>query len=139
VESQVPEALEELVEQGANEISGVPNSATDLGGDLLVSFGKQLTGGIDGPALTLLIIGALLFGASFFAFLIGPLLLPITMSRMLLRILGIFKLPFRRGGEISSRVPDATSYETTVDEVASEAVEDIGIEEDEPPETSRAP
>ena len=139
VESQVPEALEELVEQGANEISGVPNSVTDLGGDLLVSFGKQLTGGIDGPALTLLIIGALLFGASFFAFLIGPLLLPITMSRMLLRILGILKLPFRRGGEISSRVPDATSYETTVDEVASEAVEDIGIEEDEPPETSRAP
>ena len=98
VESQVPDALRDLVERGTNEISGVPTSVTELGGDLLVSFGKQLTGGIDGPALTLLIIGALLFGASFFAFLLGPLLLPVTTSRLVLRILGIFRAPFRRGG-----------------------------------------
>ena len=98
VESQVPDELRNLVERGANEISGVPTSVTDLGGDLLVSFGKQLTGGIDGPALTLLIIGALLFGASFFAFLLGPLFLPVTTSRLVLRMLGIIKAPFRRGG-----------------------------------------
>ena len=97
-ESRVPDGLRDLVERGANEISGVPTSVTDLGGDLLVSFGKQLTGGIDGPALTLLIIGALLFGASFFAFLLGPLLLPVTTSRLVMRILGIIKAPFRRGG-----------------------------------------
>ena len=97
-ESRVPDALQDLVERSSNEISGVPNSVTDLGGDLLVSFGKQLTSGIDGPALTLLIIGALLVGASFFAFLIGPLFLPVTTSRLALRILVMLRAPFRRGG-----------------------------------------
>ena len=97
-ESRVPDGLQALVERSSNEISGVPNSVTDLGGDLLVSFGKQLTSGIDGPALTLLIIGALLVGASFFAFLIGPLFLPVTTSRLVLRILGMLRAPFRRGG-----------------------------------------
>lgn len=96
-ESRVPDALQDLVERSSNEISGVPNSVTDLGGDLLVSFGKQLTSGIDGPALTLLIIGALLVGASFFAFLIGPLFLPVTTSRLALRIMGMLRAPFRRG------------------------------------------
>lgn len=97
-ESRVPDGLEDLVERGANEISGVPPSVTDLGGDLLVSFGKQLTSGIDGPALILLIIGALLFGASFLAFLVGPLFLPVTTSRFVLRVLGFLRAPFRRGG-----------------------------------------
>ena len=97
-ESRVPEGLQDLVERSCNEISGVPNSVTDLGGDLLVSFGKQLTSGIDGPALTLLIIGALLVGASIFAFLLGPLFLPVTTSRLALRILGMLRAPFRRGG-----------------------------------------
>ncbi|MCH7549082.1 MAG: hypothetical protein IH969_06050, partial [Candidatus Krumholzibacteriota bacterium] len=64
LESQVPDRLAELVERGANQVSGIPPSVTDLGGDLLRSFGKELTGGIDGAALVLIIIGALLIGAS---------------------------------------------------------------------------
>jgi len=37
-----------------------------LGGDILISFGTQITAGITGPSLLLLILGAILFGASFF-------------------------------------------------------------------------
>ena len=66
LESQLPDRLQDLVERSASQVSGIPASVTDLGGDLLVSFGNQLTTGIAAPALTLLIIGALLFGASFF-------------------------------------------------------------------------
>ena len=72
LESQVPDRLQELVEQGATQVSGTPPSVTDLGGDLLVSFGQQLTSGFSAPALTLLIVGAVLFGASFFVFLVRP-------------------------------------------------------------------
>ena len=66
LESQLPDRLQDLVERSTSQVSGMPASVTDLGGDLLVSFGNQLTTGIAAPALTLLIIGALLFGASFF-------------------------------------------------------------------------
>ena len=97
-ESRVPHGLQGLVERTSNGTSGVPNSVTDLGGDLLVSFGEQLTSGIDGPALTLLIIGALFVGASFFAFLLGPLFLPVATSRLALRVLGILRAAFRRRG-----------------------------------------
>lgn len=68
LQSQVPGRLRELVEGNSGGTGGVPASVNALGGDLLVSFGKQLTGGIDGPALAVLIIGAVLFGASFFVF-----------------------------------------------------------------------
>ena len=125
-ESRVPDALEELVERGTNGISGVPSSVTDLGGDLLVSFGKQLTSGIDGPALELLIIGALLFAASFFAFLVGPLLLPVTASRLVLKILGVLKAPFRRGGgQPPNQGAGGASY--------GETPQNAAPEEDEPP------
>jgi hypothetical protein len=70
MESQVPDRLRELVEEDAAGLGGVPASVNDLGGDLLVSFGKHLTGGLDGPALAVLIIGAVLFVASFFVFLL---------------------------------------------------------------------
>ena len=72
LESQVPDRLQDLVEHSAGQVSGVPPSVTDLGGDLLVSFGQQLTSGFSAPALTLLIVGAVLFGASFFVFLVRP-------------------------------------------------------------------
>jgi hypothetical protein len=72
LESQVPDRLRELVEEGSGGTGGVPASVNALGGDLLASFGKQLTGGIDGPALAVLIIGAVLFGASFCVFLLRP-------------------------------------------------------------------
>ena len=69
-ESRVPGRLADLVQTGADKVTDVPQAVTDLGGDLLISFGTQITSGIAGPSLTLLIIGVILFGASFFT---GPI------------------------------------------------------------------
>ncbi len=69
-ESRVPDRLADVVETGADKVSDVPPSVTDLGGDILISFGSQLTDGFAGPSLTLLIVGAILFGASFFTIVI---------------------------------------------------------------------
>ena len=69
MESTIPDRLQELVEQESGT-TGIPPSVTDLGGDILISFGRQLSGGIDGPSLVLLIVGAALFAAS----LLAPLL-----------------------------------------------------------------
>ena len=74
LESVVPERLANVVEQNADKVTDVPPSVTALGGDLLVSLGAQLTAGFAGPSLTLIVIGALLFGASFLVFLIKPLI-----------------------------------------------------------------
>lgn len=88
LESQVPDRLQDLVERGASQVSGMPSSVTDLGGDLLVSFGNQLTSGFAAPALILLIIGALIFGASFLVdyvlFILKLFLMP---SRLLLGLI----------------------------------------------------
>ncbi|NQW23439.1 MAG: hypothetical protein HQ475_08355 [SAR202 cluster bacterium] len=67
-ESEVPDRLTSLIETGADKASDIPPSVTDLGGDIMISFGSQLTNGFAGPSLSLLIIGAILFGASFFVF-----------------------------------------------------------------------
>jgi hypothetical protein len=72
LQSQVPDRLRELVENDSGGMGGVPASVNALGGDLLASFGKHLSSGFDGPALAVLIIGAVLFGASFFVFLLRP-------------------------------------------------------------------
>jgi len=65
-ESRVPARLADVVETGADRVTDVPQAVIDLGGDLLISFGTEITSGIAGPSLMLLIIGAILFGASFF-------------------------------------------------------------------------
>ena len=65
-ENEVPDRLTDTVEFGADKVTNVPPAVTDLGGDLLVSFGTQLTDGIAEPSITLLVIGAILFGTSFF-------------------------------------------------------------------------
>ncbi|MCH8296562.1 MAG: hypothetical protein IH873_00710 [Chloroflexi bacterium] len=65
-ESEVPDRLTDLIETSADRVSDVPPSVTELGGDILLSFGSQLTNGFAGPSLTLLILGAILLGASFF-------------------------------------------------------------------------
>jgi len=65
-QSEVPDRMRQLVDSGADQVSGVPPSVTDLGGDILVSFGTQMTNGIVWPSLVLLIIGVVLIGASFF-------------------------------------------------------------------------
>jgi len=70
-ENEVPDRLTDVIETGADKVSNVPPSVTDLGGDILISFGSQLTDGFVGPSLTLLIIGAVLLGSSFFTIIIG--------------------------------------------------------------------
>ena len=92
--SRIPDWLEELVERSANQVTGVPPSVTDLGGDLLVSFGQQLTSGVAGPSLTVLIVGALLFGASFFINYVTFLLRLIALAPRL--ILGQLRRKRRR-------------------------------------------
>ena len=72
LESQVPDRLAEVVERGAEEVPAVPPSVTILGGDLLISFGKSITAGFAAPSLTLIIVGAILFAASFFVFIVRP-------------------------------------------------------------------
>ena len=66
LESQLPDRLQDWVDRSASQISGVPPSVTGLGSELLVSFGQQLSSGFTGPTLIVLIIGGLMFGASFF-------------------------------------------------------------------------
>ena len=70
-ESEVPDRLTEVIETSADKVSDVPPEITSLGTDILVSFGSQLTDGFVGPSLTLLIIGAILLGSSFFTIIIG--------------------------------------------------------------------
>ena len=83
LDSKIVDWMQDLVERGANEVTGIPPSVTDLGGDLLVSFGQQLTSGFAGPSLAVLIIGAVLFGASFFinyvTLLLRLILLPLRL------------------------------------------------------------
>ena len=69
-ESEVPDRLTYVIESGADKVSEVPPSVTDLGGDILISFGSQLTDGFAGPSITLLVIGAVLLGSSFFTIVI---------------------------------------------------------------------
>ena len=69
-ESEVPDRLTDVIESGADKVSEVPPSVTDLGGDILISFGSQLTDGFAGPSITLLVIGAVLLGSSFFTIVI---------------------------------------------------------------------
>ena len=74
LEAIVPDRLAELVERGAEEVTGVPPSVAILGGDLLSSFGKSITEGFAGPSLVLIVIGAAVFGASFLVFLVRPVI-----------------------------------------------------------------
>jgi hypothetical protein len=73
-ENKVPVRLADVVETGANKFSDVPLSVTDLGGDIFISFGSQLTSGLAGPSLSLLGLGAILIGVSF---------LPIAIKRFI--------------------------------------------------------
>ena len=72
LESTVPDRLAEVVERGAKDVTDVPPSVTTLGGDILISFGKSITEGFADPSLTLVIVGAVVFAASFLVLLIRP-------------------------------------------------------------------
>lgn len=69
-ESEVSDRLTYAIETSADRVSDIPPSVTDLGGDILISFGSQLTEGCVGPTLTLLVIGVILFGSSFFTIIL---------------------------------------------------------------------
>jgi len=103
LQSQVPDRLQDLVDRGTDQVSVIPSSVNDLGGDLLLSFGKQLTEGFAGASLTLLIVGALLIGASFFVnyvlFALKLVLLPVGLARR--------GLSGRQGSGTSATGPDA--------------------------------
>ncbi len=70
LESTIPDRLGDVIQVGAGGPSPVPPSVARLATDLLVTLGHNLTDGITGPALTVLIVGAVLFVASFFTFLV---------------------------------------------------------------------
>ena len=71
-QSNLPDRLDDLVERGAQEVSDIPASVSDLGSDILRSFTEQLVSGLDGPALVLMVVGAVLYVSSFLVFLIRP-------------------------------------------------------------------
>ena len=79
VASRIPEWIEELAGAGSGtKLRASHRPSRSWEENLLGSFGQQLTSGFAGPALAVLIIGALLFGASFFinyVMLLLPLIL----------------------------------------------------------------
>lgn len=74
LESKVPAELANLVSFSASGVSDFPRSVADLGADLLVSYGQSLLSGITSFSLAVLIVGAVLFGVSFFVFLLRPII-----------------------------------------------------------------
>ena len=72
LESNVTDWLGVGIQFGSGGASPIPSSVARLATDLLVSFGHNLTSGISGPALTVLIVGLALIVASFFVFLLKP-------------------------------------------------------------------
>ena len=65
-QGQIPGRVQDLVDQNSDQLTDVPAAATRLVDDILVSFGQQLAGGFDVPALVLLVIGVVVFVGSFF-------------------------------------------------------------------------
>ncbi len=63
---QLPGRVQDLLDSSSDQLTDVPPSVIGLAEDLLVSFGKQLVAGVDIPALVALIVGVVVFGASFF-------------------------------------------------------------------------
>ena len=64
-QSKVPEALSDAWETSADRVSDVPPAVTDLGTDILVSFGSQLTDGFVAPSITMLTFGVILLSTTF--------------------------------------------------------------------------
>jgi hypothetical protein len=74
LQSRVPEELANAVSFSASGVSDFPRSVADLSSDLLVSYGQSLLSGVTDFSLAVLIIGAVLFVASFFVFLLRPII-----------------------------------------------------------------
>ena len=71
-ESRVVDWLISAVDKVTEKVPGIPNTAVNLATDIVLSFGQQLTQGFAGPALTVLIVGALLFAASIVLSIVKP-------------------------------------------------------------------
>ena len=65
--SAVPGRIKDAVARPASYSSDIPTAAISLAGDLMESFARQVTAGFIPAATTVLVIGAVLIGASFFA------------------------------------------------------------------------
>ena len=72
LESEIPDRLSTVLERGTDQVSAIPPSVSDLGTDLLVSFGSQLASGYEGASITIIVVGAVLFAGSFFVSLVKP-------------------------------------------------------------------
>ena len=67
VNSAVPSRINDAVSNAANYSADVPVAAVNLGGDLFESFARQTTAGFIPEAVTIMVLGGVLIGASFFA------------------------------------------------------------------------
>jgi hypothetical protein len=74
LQSRVPEELANFVSFSASGVSDFPRSVAELSSGLLVAYGQSLLSGVTDFSLMVLTIGALLFGASFFVFLLRPII-----------------------------------------------------------------
>ena len=72
LESEIPDRLSTVLERGTDQVSAIPPSVSDLGTDLLVSFGSQLPSGYEGASITIIVVGVVLFAGSFFVSLVKP-------------------------------------------------------------------
>ena len=70
LESEIPDRLSTVLERGTDQVSAIPPSVSDLGTDLLVSFGSQLPSGYEGASITIIVVGVVLFAGSFFVSLV---------------------------------------------------------------------
>lgn len=67
INSAVPGRIKDAIIHSANYAPDVPTAAINLAGDLVESFAQQATAGFIPAAATVLVIGAVLITASFFA------------------------------------------------------------------------
>ena len=65
--SAIPGQIREAAANAASYSSDVPVSAIKLAGDLMESFARQVTAGFIPAAVTVMVVGAVLIAASFFA------------------------------------------------------------------------
>jgi uncharacterized membrane protein YgdD (TMEM256/DUF423 family) len=72
LESRAVDFLIAAVDKITANAPGIPGPAVNLISDLVLSLGQQLTQGFAAPALTVLIIGALLFAASIVLSIVKP-------------------------------------------------------------------
>jgi len=70
-ENKVLDTLAGILENSPGNNLNVPQAVTQLSEDLLISLGSAFVGGLSGPSLNLLILGAVLIGASLLVSLIS--------------------------------------------------------------------